>query len=49
MADILAGNLGGEVCEVDVCRDIKKNDFAIGGCLSGFGSIVCGTGSADRC
>ena len=49
VADILAGNLGGEVCEVDVCRDIKKNDFAIGGCLSGFGSIVCGTGSADRC
>ena len=24
VADILAGNLGGEVCEVDVCRDIEK-------------------------
>ena len=24
VADILVGNLGGEVCEVDVCRDIEK-------------------------
>ena len=24
VADILAGNLGGEVCEVDVCRDIEN-------------------------
>ena len=24
VADILAGNLGGEVCEVDVCHDIEK-------------------------
>ena len=24
VADILAGNLGGEVCEVDICCDIEK-------------------------
>jgi len=24
VADILVGNLGSEVCEVDVCRDIEN-------------------------
>ena len=49
VADILAGNLGGVVCKVDICCDIEKNDFASGGCLSGVGSVVCRTGSADCC
>ena len=34
VADILAGNLGKEVCEVDVCRDIEKMTLHAGaGCL----------------
>ena len=30
VADILAGNLGGEVCEVDICCDIEKMTLHVG-------------------
>lgn len=30
VADILVGNLGGEVCEVDICRDIEKITLHVG-------------------
>ena len=34
VADILVGNLGGEVCAVDICRDIEKMTLHAGGvCL----------------
>ena len=49
VTDILVGNLGGVVCEVDICCDIEKNDFASRRCLSGVGSVVCRTGSAGCC